>query len=65
MTAEITMSASHTGNGTMPSAPWTRAMRACSRSMVWSIQRSYADCSDARGRDRPSEIVRNISRPTG
>lgn len=62
--AEMTNRTSHSGSGIRPSAPWTRAWRACSRSAVWSIHRSYADCSVSVA-GSTSRIVRNISTPHG
>ena len=64
ITTEITDRTSHKGVGMIPSAPWTRSMRACSRSAVWSIHRSYADCSVGVF-GSTVEIVRNISAPHG
>ena len=64
ITPEMPNRTIHSGVGMIPSAPWTRSWRACSRSDVWSIQRSYADCS-ASVCGSVAWRVRNISRPHG
>jgi len=64
ITPVIVNSTIHSGTGMIPSAPCTRSTRACSRCEVWSIQRSYADCSVTET-GSTAATVRNISTPHG
>ena len=45
MTTEMTNSTTQSGPGMTPTAPWTRSIRAASRSSVWSSHFPYAASS--------------------